>query len=105
NWTATYLDKITPYTTKYLKDYLSGAIKDCQDITVIQRLSVKCGTGACPTARNSVSCVQTARYSTNTRVCDWWFNVDCASTPNYYGINEDLYRVPAYSNQQNPDHN
>ncbi|XP_030760097.1 uncharacterized protein LOC115885353 isoform X1 [Sitophilus oryzae] len=28
------------------------------------------------------------------RVCDWWFNVDCAATPNLYGINEDLYRIP-----------
>ncbi|CAG9813314.1 unnamed protein product [Phaedon cochleariae] len=37
------------------------------------------------------------------RVCDWWFNVDCAAVPNYYGINEDLYRVPP-SYKQNQDH-
>lgn len=27
------------------------------------------------------------------RVCDWWFNVDCADSPGAYNINEDLYRV------------
>ncbi|XP_060534543.1 U-scoloptoxin(01)-Cw1a-like [Cylas formicarius] len=31
------------------------------------------------------------------RVCDWFFNVDCPSTPNYYGINSDLYRVPPFN--------
>ncbi|VEN37779.1 unnamed protein product [Callosobruchus maculatus] len=32
------------------------------------------------------------------RVCDWWFNVDCAATPNLYNVNEDLYVVPPPNN-------
>jgi len=35
------------------------------------------------------------------RVCDWWFNVDCAGTPNLYNINEDLYKVPNKQNFNN----
>ncbi|CAL4115978.1 unnamed protein product, partial [Meganyctiphanes norvegica] len=27
------------------------------------------------------------------RVCDWYYNVDCPSSPDSYGINEDLYKV------------
>jgi hypothetical protein len=34
------------------------------------------------------------------RVCDWWFNVDCAGTPSLYGINEDLYKIPQYNQPQ-----
>ncbi|CAH2008665.1 unnamed protein product [Acanthoscelides obtectus] len=30
------------------------------------------------------------------RVCDWWFNVDCAATPNLYNINEDLSSASEY---------
>ncbi|XP_022909816.1 U-scoloptoxin(01)-Cw1a-like [Onthophagus taurus] len=33
------------------------------------------------------------------RVCDWWFNVDCANVPSLYNINDDLYKVPP-SNQR-----
>lgn len=28
------------------------------------------------------------------RVCDWWYNVDCAGSPNSYSVNEDLYKIP-----------
>ncbi|KAB0801687.1 hypothetical protein PPYR_02448 [Photinus pyralis] len=31
------------------------------------------------------------------RVCDWFFNVDCAGVQNLYGINEDLYIIPGYN--------
>ncbi|KAK4885735.1 hypothetical protein RN001_002006 [Aquatica leii] len=34
------------------------------------------------------------------RVCDWFFNVDCPSTPNFYTINEDLYIIPNYNQPQ-----
>ncbi|XP_068201077.1 uncharacterized protein [Palaemon carinicauda] len=26
--------------------------------------------------------------------CDWWFNVDCSVSPNFYYLNEDLYKEP-----------
>ncbi|XP_066938480.1 uncharacterized protein [Macrobrachium rosenbergii] len=26
--------------------------------------------------------------------CDWWFNVDCSVSPNFYHLNEDLYKDP-----------
>ncbi|XP_069997923.1 U-scoloptoxin(01)-Cw1a-like [Penaeus vannamei] len=28
------------------------------------------------------------------RVCDWWYNVDCAGSPDSYSVNEDLYKIP-----------
>ncbi|CAG4964102.1 unnamed protein product [Colias eurytheme] len=34
-------------------------------------------------------------FNQRTRVCDWFFNVDCPSAPAFYGINEDLYKDEA----------
>uniref|UniRef100_A0A2A4J5N4 Chitin-binding type-2 domain-containing protein n=1 Tax=Heliothis virescens TaxID=7102 RepID=A0A2A4J5N4_HELVI len=34
-------------------------------------------------------------FNQRTRVCDWFFKVDCPNAPAYYGINEDLYKDEA----------
>lgn len=47
----------------------------------------------------SFLCPNGTVFNQYARVCDWWFNVDCAIVQNYYNINEDLYRVPS-SNQK-----
>ncbi|CAH0697927.1 unnamed protein product [Spodoptera exigua] len=31
-------------------------------------------------------------FNQKTRVCDWFFKVDCPNAPAFYGINEDLYK-------------
>ncbi|KFM78846.1 hypothetical protein X975_25760, partial [Stegodyphus mimosarum] len=38
-----------------------------------------------------------------TRVCNWWFNVDCGSSLVNYDINFDLYREPVQKIHQNLD--
>ncbi|XP_057672214.1 U-scoloptoxin(01)-Cw1a-like, partial [Diorhabda carinulata] len=44
----------------------------------------------------SFLCPNGTVFNQYARVCDWWFNVDCAAAPSLYGINEDLYRIPSY---------
>ncbi|KAL7305170.1 uncharacterized protein LOC106651078 [Trichogramma pretiosum] len=40
----------------------------------------------------SFLCPNGTVFSQTTRVCDWWFKVDCQDSPRLYGINEDLYK-------------
>lgn len=53
----------------------------------------------------SFLCPNGTVFNQYARVCDWWFNVDCANTPSLYGINEDLYKVPPYYDQQQQQRN
>ncbi|CAH1107999.1 unnamed protein product [Psylliodes chrysocephalus] len=48
----------------------------------------------------SFLCPNGTVFNQYARVCDWWFNVDCAATPNLYSINEDLYRVTPYQGEK-----
>jgi len=48
-----------------------------------------CGAGV---SRQSFLCPVGTLYSQRTRVCDWWFNVNCAASRSQYGINADLYQ-------------
>ncbi|XP_012544857.1 uncharacterized protein LOC114252650 [Bombyx mandarina] len=34
-------------------------------------------------------------FNQRTRVCDYFFKVDCPNSPAYYGVNEDLYKDEA----------
>ncbi|XP_063835766.1 uncharacterized protein LOC135084938 [Ostrinia nubilalis] len=40
----------------------------------------------------SFVCAPGTVFNQRSRVCDWFFKVDCPSSPAYYGINEDLYK-------------
>lgn len=40
----------------------------------------------------SFLCAAGTVFNQRTRVCDWFFKVDCQNSPSYYGINEDLYK-------------
>ena len=42
-------------------------------------------------SRQSFLCPIGTVYSQTTRVCDWWFNVNCAAAESQYGVNADLY--------------
>lgn len=44
-------------------------------------------------SKYSFLCPNQTLFNQVYRVCDWWFNVDCADSPSSYTINEDLYRV------------
>ena len=33
-------------------------------------------------------------------VCDWWFNVDCSTTEDFYGLNEEVAIAAANANQE-----
>ncbi|OTF73477.1 hypothetical protein BLA29_004531 [Euroglyphus maynei] len=43
---------------------------------------------------DSFLCTNGTLFNQITRVCDWWYNVDCKSTPHHYGVNADLYKQP-----------
>lgn len=47
----------------------------------------------------SFLCPNGTVFNQYVRVCDWFFNVDCPSAPNYYNVNEDLYIVPLKDNR------
>ncbi|XP_067004664.1 U-scoloptoxin(01)-Er1a-like [Anabrus simplex] len=40
----------------------------------------------------SFLCPNGTVFNQNVRVCDWYYNVDCASSPDRYSINDDLYK-------------
>ncbi|KAL4706253.1 hypothetical protein ACJJTC_017420 [Scirpophaga incertulas] len=40
----------------------------------------------------SFICAPGTVFNQMSRVCDWFFKVDCPNAPAYYGINEDLYK-------------
>uniref|UniRef100_T1JLX2 Chitin-binding type-2 domain-containing protein n=1 Tax=Strigamia maritima TaxID=126957 RepID=T1JLX2_STRMM len=44
--------------------------------------------------KSSFLCTNGTIYNQIARVCDWWFNVDCGSSANFYSINDDLYKNP-----------
>lgn len=35
-------------------------------------------------------------------MCDWWYNVDCQSSPYKYGVNHDLYQEPVAASYRVP---
>ncbi|XP_014254688.1 uncharacterized protein LOC106669619 [Cimex lectularius] len=43
-------------------------------------------------AMYSFLCPNGTVFNQAVRVCDWWFNVDCPSSPDRYNVNDDLYR-------------
>ncbi|CAG5042785.1 unnamed protein product [Parnassius apollo] len=43
----------------------------------------------------SFLCTAGTVFNQKTRVCDWFYNVDCPTSQSYYGINEDLYKDEA----------
>ncbi|CAH2056633.1 unnamed protein product, partial [Iphiclides podalirius] len=43
----------------------------------------------------SFLCAAGTVFNQRTRVCDWFFKVDCQTSPAYYGVNEDLYKDEA----------
>ncbi|KAK3885283.1 hypothetical protein Pcinc_010477 [Petrolisthes cinctipes] len=42
----------------------------------------------------SFLCPNQTLFNQVLRVCDWWFNVECSTSPDYYNINDDLYKIP-----------
>ncbi|XP_046986443.1 U-scoloptoxin(01)-Cw1a-like [Schistocerca americana] len=40
----------------------------------------------------SFLCPNGTVFNQNFRVCDWFYNVDCPSSTDLYGINDDLYK-------------
>lgn len=49
-------------------------------------------------------CSNGTLFDQKTRVCDWWYNVDCHSSVLKYGVNADLYREPTHK-MYSPTHN
>ncbi|KAH9425830.1 hypothetical protein DERP_005049 [Dermatophagoides pteronyssinus] len=43
---------------------------------------------------DSFLCTNGTLFNQMTRVCDWWYNVDCEMSPHLYGVNADLYKQP-----------
>ncbi|XP_073980929.1 U-scoloptoxin(01)-Er1a [Rhodnius prolixus] len=43
-------------------------------------------------AMYSFLCPNGTVFNQQFRVCDWWFNVDCPASPDYYKVNDDLYK-------------
>ncbi|CAB3223088.1 unnamed protein product [Arctia plantaginis] len=43
----------------------------------------------------SFICAPGTAFNQRTRVCDFFFNVDCQNSASYYSINEDLYKDKA----------
>lgn len=115
----TFPGKITRFTAKFLPDYRFDANKTEPGITAIRKpnvrrvlsffaalfrylsLALQVWHWCLPNGQKfSFLCPNGTVFNQIARVCDWWFNVDCASTPNYYGINEDLYIVPPPYNRR-----
>jgi hypothetical protein len=42
--------------------------------------------------RYSFLCPNQTMFNQNYRVCDWWYNVDCAGSTGLYNLNDDLYK-------------
>ncbi|KAL7732596.1 hypothetical protein ACLKA6_019222 [Drosophila palustris] len=49
----------------------------------------------------SFLCPNGTVFNQAVRVCDWWSNVNCASSEQLYRNNEELYRIPERHQQQN----
>ncbi|XP_076372557.1 uncharacterized protein LOC143257570 [Tachypleus tridentatus] len=47
--------------------------------------------------QDSFLCPNGTVFNQETRVCDWWFNVNCIDSTYLYGVNADLYRLPVKS--------
>ncbi|XP_045457719.1 U-scoloptoxin(01)-Cw1a-like [Melitaea cinxia] len=43
----------------------------------------------------SFLCAPGTVFNQQSRVCDWFFKVDCPNSPAFYGVNEDLYKDEA----------
>ncbi|KAH7644488.1 hypothetical protein HUG17_0026 [Dermatophagoides farinae] len=43
---------------------------------------------------DSFLCTNGTLFNQMTRVCDWWYNVDCKMSAHHYGVNADLYKQP-----------
>ncbi|GBP63947.1 hypothetical protein EVAR_40198_1 [Eumeta japonica] len=43
----------------------------------------------------SFVCAPGTVFNQRTRVCDWFYKVDCQNAPSYYSVNEDLYKDEA----------
>ena len=46
---------------------------------------------------NAFLCPNGTMFNQQYFICDWWYNVDCDATPNYYGMNEFIYEYPESS--------
>ena len=40
----------------------------------------------------SFLCPNGTLFQQQTLNCDWWYNVDCAASPNFYALNEFIYQ-------------
>ena len=38
-------------------------------------------------------CPKGTIFNQEVLVCDWWYNADCSTAKNFYGINEHIYPV------------
>jgi len=50
----------------------------------------------CPPGGDSASflCPNGTVFNQQYFVCDWWYNIDCAAQPSFYGLNALLYQEP-----------
>ncbi|XP_013778216.1 uncharacterized protein LOC106462801 [Limulus polyphemus] len=48
--------------------------------------------------QDSFLCTNGTIFNQETRVCDWWYNVNCPDSIYLYGVNADLFRIPDKSN-------
>lgn len=44
--------------------------------------------------RSSYLCPNSTVFNQEIFTCDWWFNVDCSAAPNFYYLNEEIYKEP-----------
>ncbi|XP_034104150.1 uncharacterized protein LOC117567957 [Drosophila albomicans] len=51
----------------------------------------------------SFLCPNGTVFNQAVRVCDWWSNVNCASSEQLYQNNDELYRIPERNQQQQQD--
>ncbi|EDW30152.1 GL22475 [Drosophila persimilis] len=66
-----------------------------------QRRVVRSGTGASILAISTpFLCPNGTVFNQAVRVCDWWSNVNCASSEQLYQNNDELYRIPERKQQQ-----
>ncbi|BFF99607.1 probable WRKY transcription factor protein 1 [Drosophila madeirensis] len=53
----------------------------------------------------SFLCPNGTVFNQAVRVCDWWSNVNCASSEQLYQNNDELYRIPERNQQQQQQQN
>ncbi|CAL4135564.1 unnamed protein product [Meganyctiphanes norvegica] len=51
----------------------------------------------------SFLCPNQTMFNQKYRLCDWYYNVDCPGSPDYYNINKDLYEIPQFDYLDNED--